>query len=211
MLIIHGRISSINVQKVVFAAGELGLAYERREAGGAFGRVDSPEYRAMNPNGKVPVIEEDGFILWESNAIVRYLAAGQGAGSLWPEAPRARADADRWMDWQATEATPAMRNVFWQIVRTKPEARDQASIATSLRQSETMMALLDRQLAGRPFVTGAAFTVADIALGPLAHRWLNLPLAEAGLARAPRPNIERWYAGLRSRPAASPAMPLPIT
>src|SRR5580765_6428376 len=98
MLIIHGRLSSINVQKVVFAAEELGLAYERREAGGEFGRVDTPEYRAMKPNGKVPVIEEDGFVLWESNAIVRYLCADHSAGNLWPEPLRARADADRWMD-----------------------------------------------------------------------------------------------------------------
>jgi len=211
MLIVHGRLSSINVQKVMFAVEELGLAYERHDAGGAFGRVDTPEYRAMNPNGKVPVVEDDGFVLWESNAIVRYLAAAHGAGGLWPDNRHLRADADRWMDWQATEATPAMRDVFWQLIRTKPAERNQAAIEASVRQSERMMAILDARLTGRLFVVGDCVTVADIALGPVAHRWLNLPLGEAGFSRTPRPQVERWYERLRSRPAAQKSMPLPVT
>ncbi len=211
MLTIHGRLSSVNVQKVVFAAGELGIPFERLDAGGAFGIVDTPEFRAMNPNGQVPTLEDDGFVLWESNAIVRYLVSTRPSNGLWPGEARARADADRWMDWQATEVTPAMRNLFWQLIRTRPADRDQAVTAASHQASEARMRILDAQLAGRPYVTGASMTVADIALGPAAHRWLNLPVAQAGLTRAPLPNVERWYISLMERTAARAAMPLPVT
>lgn len=206
MLRVWGRLTSVNVQKVVWTAGELGLAFERREAGGAHGVVDTPEYRRMNPNGLVPVIEDDGFVLWESNAIVRYLAAKHGAGTLWPDDARRRADVDRWMEWQSTTFTPAMRDAFLQTVRTPAEKRDPAVIEASRAASEKAAAILDAHLAGRAFVAGDAFSPADIVLGCAAHRWLHLPLA-----REPRLELERWYAALGARPGARQVVETPVT
>ena len=206
MLRIWGRLSSVNVQKVVWCCDELALPYERVDAGGAFGVNDTPQYLAMNPNGLVPVVDEDGFILYESNAITRYLAAKHGAGSLWPGDPRERADVDRWMEWQSTGYTPAMVQAFWGLVRTAPEKRDAAAIEASRVKSEKHSAILDRHLAGREFVAGNAFSPADIVVGCAAHRWLGMPIA-----REPRPNLERWYAALKSRPGARQVTSLPVT
>jgi glutathione S-transferase len=206
MLRLWGRNSSINVQKVLWTLDEIGLAYERIEAGGAFGVVATPEYKRMNPNSLVPVIEDEGFVLWESNAIVRYLAARHAEGTLWPRDLRLRADVDRWMDWQATTCTPAMRDAFWQLVRTPPEKRDSAAVEASRVASEKAMAILDAHLAGRAHVAGDSFSPADIVLGCAVHRWLNLPLA-----REPRPNLERWYATLKARPGAAQVLSLPVT
>ena len=197
MLKIWGRISSVNVQKVVWCCDEIGLPFERVDAGGAFGVNNTPEYLAKNPNGLVPVIEDDGFVLYESNAIVRYLAAKHALGTLWPEDLRARADVDRWMEWQSTGLTPAMTQVFWQLVRTPAGKRDMAVVETSREKSEKHVAILDAHLRGRQFVAGDSFTVADIVIGCAAHRWLHLPLA-----REPRPEVERWYAMLKSRPGS---------
>ncbi len=197
MLKIWGRISSVNVQKVVWAAEELGLEYERQDAGGAFGIVQTPEYKAMNPNSLVPVIEDDGFVLWESNAIVRYLAAKHGARELWPEDVHRRADIDRWMDWQATTFTPAMRDAFWQLIRTPAQKRDAGVLSRSIADSEKAAELLDRHLEGRAFLAGEAFTLADLVNGCATHRWLGLPCE-----KVPRPNLERWYGTLKSRPAS---------
>ena len=194
---IWGRLSSVNVQKVVWCADELGLAYERIDVGGKFGGNDSSRYLAMNPNGLVPVIEDEGFVLAESNAIVRYLASRHRAVSLWPEDVRARAQVDRWMEWQSTEFTPAMRDAFWQVIRVAPESRDAAVVEASRKKSERLAGILDAHLAGSRFVAGESFTLADIVNGCAAHRWLHLPLP-----REPRPHLERWYAELRSRPAS---------
>jgi len=197
MLRIWGRISSINVQKVVWCADEIGIAYERIDAGGKFGRNDTPEYLAMNPNGLVPVIEDAGFVLWESNAILRYLCEREHAVALWPADLRARADADRWLDWQATSFTPATRDAFWNLMRTPEPQWDRKAIEASRVKSEKHAAILDAHLADRTYVCGDAFCAADIAVGCAAHRWLNMPIA-----RTPRPHIERWYALLKSRPAS---------
>ena len=197
MLRILGRLSSINVQKVVWCADELGLKYERTDVGGSFGGNKSADYLALNPNGLVPTIDEDGFILYESNAIVRYLAGRYSKGTLWPEDPRRRADVDRWMEWLSTSLVPAMRDAFWQLVRTPEEKRDRAAIEKSRGDSERLVGILDAHLAKREFMTDNGFTAADIVVGCAAHRWLNLPLE-----RTPRPNVERWYAALRARPAS---------
>jgi len=197
MLKIWGRITSVNVQKVVWAADELGIEYERVDAGGAFGIVQTPEYRAMNPNSLIPVIEDDGFVLWESNAIVRYLAAKHGARELWPEDLRRRADVDRWMDWQATTFTPAMRDAFWQLIRTPAQKRDVAVLSRSIAESEKAAELLDRHLEGRAYLAGDTFTLADLVNGCATHRWLGLPCEKAS-----RPHLERWYGTLKSRPAS---------
>jgi glutathione S-transferase len=197
MLRILGRLTSVNVQKVVWCADEIGLPYERVDVGGKFGGNDTPEYLAKNPNGLVPTIEEDGFVLYESNAIVRYLAARHAAGSLWPEDLRRRADVDRWMEWQSTAYTPAMWGAFWQLIRTPAEKRDAALVEGSRAKTEKLSGILDAQLASRRFVAGDTFTAADIVVGCAAHRWLNLPLA-----REPRPNLERWYAQMKARPGS---------
>jgi glutathione S-transferase len=200
-----GRLTSINVQKAVWALEELGLSYERVDAGGPFGIVDTPEYRHLNPNGLVPTLEDDGFVLWESNAIVRYLAAKHPEGGLWPVDPRVRADADRWMDWQIS-FTSAMRDAFWQLLRTPAEKRDAAVTARSLGASERFAAVLEGQLADRAYVAGEAFTMGDVAVGCAAHRWLNLPCE-----REERPHTRRWLERLYTRPATATVLVTPIT
>lgn len=197
MLRILGRISSINVQKVVWCADELGLAYERVDVGGRFGGNDTADYLAKNPNGYVPTIEEDGFVLYESNAIVRYFAAREPAGRLWPGDLRDRADADRWMEWQSNTFTPAMRDAFWQLIRTPAEKRDAAAIEASRVKGEKCAGILEAHLATRRCLTGDRFTAADIVVGCSVHRWLNLPLE-----RPARPNLDRYYAELKARPAS---------
>ena len=197
MLKIWGRLSSINVQKVVWCADELALAYERIDAGRQFGVNDTPEYLAMNPNGLVPVIDDAGFILYESNAIVRYLAAREGRHSLWPAEPKARADVDRWMEWQSTSFTPATWAAFWQLVRTPVDKRDAAAVEASRAKSEKCAGILDRHLATRRFLTGDVFTTADIVVGCATHRWLNLPIE-----RESRPHLEGYYARLKARAAS---------
>ena len=194
---IWGRVTSVNVQKVVWCAEEIGLAYERADVGGKFGGNDTPEYLAKNPNGLVPVIEDDGFVLYESNAIVRYLAAKSSAGALWPDDLRHRADVDRWMEWQSTGYTPAMWGAFWHLVRTPVEKRDPAVVEASRAKSEKLTGVLDAHLADRNYLSGEAFTAADLVVACAAHRWLHLPLQ-----REPRPHVERWYAQMKARPAS---------
>ena len=205
MLKLWGRLNSINVQKVVWCLEELGAHYERVDAGGPFGVVATPEYRRMNPNGLVPVIEDDGFVLWESNAIVRYLAAKHSEGVLWPTDLQVRADADRWMDWQTTAFTPALGPIFHGLVRT-PGSRSPQEIEAAIAASEGMAAILDGHLADRSFVAGERFTMGDVAVGCVVHRWLNLPIS-----RKPHPALERWYGTIRQRPAAQSVVMLPMT
>ena len=201
MLQIWGRLSSINVRKVVWCAQELGLAFERIEAGGRFGVVQTPAYRALNPNALVPAIEDDdGVRLWESNVIVRYLSARHSAGALYPEPLGARFDAERWMDWQQTTLNPAGRDAFIQWVRTPAERRDATAAARSAQATEPLFALLDTHLASRAYLGGDRLTMADIPIGCELHRWFGLP---ADLYTRPAwPNLERYFAALRDRPGA---------
>ena len=205
MLKIWGRLTSVNVQKVVWCADELGLEYERIGAGGKYGIVDTPEYRAMNPNGLVPAIEHDGFVLWESNAIVRYLAARFGEGTLWPTDVEMRADADRWMDWQMGSLNPAIGPAFIQLIRTPVENRNADVIENARVEAEKKLALLDAHFAQREYVAGPSFTMGDIPLGCSVDRWFKLPLAHE-----PRRHVERWFAALRARKAAQPVVALPL-
>ena len=197
MLKIWGRITSINVQKVAWCCDEMGLPYERIDAGGTFGKTKTPEYLAMNPNSLVPTIDDGGFILYESNAIVRYLAAKHSADKLWPTDLARRADTDRWMDWNSTTFIPAMRDAFWQLIRTPEPQRDLAAVEKSRAESEKGAAILDVHLAKHRYMTDFGFTVADIVVGCATHRWLLLPLR-----REPRPHLQRWYDEIRSRPGA---------
>src|SRR5829696_7441779 len=146
MLKIWGRYTSINVQKVMWAIGELGIAHERIDVGGPFGKNNEPAYLAMNPNGLVPTLEEDDFVLWESNAIVRYLAAKYGSGKLDPTDLRTRASAGRWMDWQLSVAGPAITPVFWGLIRTPPEKRDATAIDAGKEKTTAAARILDEQL-----------------------------------------------------------------
>ena len=205
MLKIWGRLTSVNVQKVVWCADELDLEYERIDAGGNFGIVNTPEYLAMNPNGLVPVIEHDGFVLWESNAIVRYLAARFGEGTLWPTDVEMRASADRWMDWQMGSLNPAIGPAFIQLIRTPAEKRNADVIENARLEAEKKLALLDAHLGGREFVAGPSFTMGDIPLGCSIDRWFKLPLVHE-----PRRHIERWFAALRARKAAQQVVVLPL-
>ena len=201
MLQIWGRLSSINVRKVVWCAQELGLAHRRTDAGGRFGVVQTPAYRELNPNALVPTIEDDdGVRLWESNMIVRYLCARHAPGRFYPDALAARFDAERWMDWQQTTLNPAGRDAFIQWVRTPAERRDGAVAARSAQATEPLLGLLDAHLASRAFMGGDAFTMADIPIGCELHRWFGLP--DDLYAPPAWPNLERYFAALRGRPAA---------
>jgi glutathione S-transferase len=206
VLTIWGRVNSINVQKVLFGAEELGLAYKRIDAGRGFGVNDTPEYLAMNPNGLVPVISDSGFILWESNAIVRYLCAKHGAATYMPSDLRTRAEADRWMDWQTTGLSPAMNAAFHGLVRSSEDARDGRAIEASRLKTETLLSILDAHLGPRRWLAGDQFTIAEIAVAPAVHRWLQMPIA-----RTPRAHIGRWYSAIMERMSAKKVLVVPIT
>ena len=206
MLKIWGRMSSINVKKVVWTAQELGLDFQRTEAGGLFGVVKTPEYMQMNPNSLVPVVEDDDYVLWESNVIVRYLSAKYAPGQLYPTDLRERFDAERWMDWQQTTLNPVSRPGFWQLIRTPPEQRNAALMAESNAAVEALMFTLDMHLANRAFMVGERFTMADIPLACEVHRWFGLPQP-----RQSRPHIERWYASLRTRQASKGVLDMALS
>jgi glutathione S-transferase len=206
MLKIWGRVNSVNVKKALWAAEELGLRYERIDAGMQFGVTRTPEYRKMNPNSLVPTIEDDGFVLWESHTIVRYLAAKHAAGTLWPTDLRARAEAERWMDWAFTFQN-AMRDVFWGLIRTPPEKRDLKAIeAGAKRSAELLQGVLERNLENRNYVSGASFTMGDIPIGAEVQRWMRVPIERPRL-----PHVEAWFERLRARPAFLRVVDVPLT
>src|SRR5271170_878934 len=196
MIKVLGRLTSSNVQKVMWCIDELDVAHERVDIGGPFGGNKEPAYLAKNPNGVVPTIEEDGFVLWESNACVRYIGAKYGAGKIWPNDLKMRADADRWMDWQQTKLGAPMTTIFWTFVRTKPEDRDLKAAATAAAKLNELYAVVDKALAGRKFLAGDQLTMGDIPMGIFAFRWFNLPVERVRLA-----NLEAWYGRLTERPA----------
>ena len=197
MLKIWGRVNSVNVKKVLWAAEELGLEYQRIDAGMEHGVTKTPEYVKMNPNSLVPTIEDDGFVLWESHSIVRYLAAKHGMGTLCPADLRSRADAERWMDWAFAVQT-AMRPVFWGLIRTPPEKRDPKAIEAGRLKSIETLQVLEKSLAGKAYVAGARFTMGDIPVGCEVQRFMRVPIE-----RPPLPNVEAWFERLRERPPFS--------
>jgi glutathione S-transferase len=206
MLKIWGRISSINVCKAVFAIQELGLKYERYDVGGKFGGLDTPDYVAMNPNSKIPTIDDDGFILWESNTIIRYLAARHGAGTLWPTDARERADSDRWMDWQCTEFNPALTPAFWGLIRTAPEQRNLQAIADAAAKTGRMAQVLDKVLAKQQYLAGDRFTMGDVAVGCAVDRWFMLPMERPDV-----PHLLQWRERVAARPAAQGVLKQPLS
>jgi glutathione S-transferase len=195
--IVWGRKTSSNVMKVLWAAGELGLPFERIDVGGAFGKTDTADYRAMNPTGLVPTLQEDDFTLWESNVICRYLCTAYAPdSSLWPRDPRTRANVDRWMEAQQTVLNRPMTGVFWGLVRTPPEQRDMAVIGQAIQDASRVWAMVEAQLAHHPYLAGEAFTLADIPWGVHAHRWFNMDFDRPSM-----PGVRAWYDRLCERPA----------
>jgi len=196
MLRIWGRPNSINVQKVVWAAAELELPFERIDVGGAYGGLDDPSYGAKNPNRRIPVIEDGEAIVWESHAILRYLGAVHGPDTLWPTAAVRRAPVDMWLDWYHNEGYAHLRDIFMQLVRTPKAERHPALIERQRDALDPKLAIPDDQLRHTEFIAGASFTIADIAMGLLVHRWFAL-----GVGRTTYPALTRWYAALSRRPA----------
>ena len=206
MLKVWGRMSSINVRKVVWAAQELGLTLQRTEAGGPFGVVKEPGYLRMNPNAQVPVIDDEDLILWESNVIVRYLCAKHATGKLYPLDLRERFVAEQWMDWQQTTFNPAGREAFVQWIRTPAGQRQPERIAQSTAATGPLLDTLDAHLARQPFMAGAQFTMADIPVACEIHRWFGLPQP-----RPARPHLDRWYETMLARPASRGVLDLPLS
>ena len=192
MLTIWGRLNSHNVKKVAWFAEELGLPHVRHDVGGQFG-MDA-DYLALNPNALIPTINDDGFVLWESNAILRYLAARHGGERWWPADPATRALADRWMDWQIDYAE-AQRDAFVNLVRRAPGDRDATAISRAADRCAHRLQVLDRHLAGQPWLSGATFGIGDIPMGAYIHTWFTLDIPRPDL-----PHVADWYARLKSRP-----------
>lgn len=197
MLKLWGRTTSANVQKVMWTLGELGLSHERIDAGGAFGKLDTPEFGAMNPSRGIPVLDDNGFYLWESEAIVRYLAATYGRGTLMPSDAKDAARADQWMMFSATGLQPEIIGVcFWGLIRTAAADRNVAAVEASARKVGDRLAVLEKHLEGRSYILGDTLTMADISSGALMYRYFTLPIPRPSL-----PNVEAWYARLGERPA----------
>ena len=197
MLTIHGRATSVNVQAVMWAVGELGLEHRRIDVGGAFGGTDEPAFLAKNPMGLVPVLEDGTVTLFESQAILRYLAAKHGAEHLWPDDPGARAPVDQWMEWAKTSVSPVITHkIFWQFVRTTAAERDHQRIAEGETELKTLMGIAEAQIARNGWLTGPDMTLADISFGVLLYRYYTVPFERAEL-----PELAAYYDRLRDRPA----------
>jgi glutathione S-transferase len=204
MVRIWGRTNSVNVKKALWCLEELALPYERIDAGLQHGVVNTPEYRRMNPNGLVPTLEDDGFIVWESHTIVRYLADKYGKGVLRPMDLEPRAIANQWMDWAFTFQA-SVRDAFWNLIRTPPEKRDAGAVETSRLKSGELARILDAALASRMYVAGP-FSMGDIPIGCEVQRWIRLPMERPRVE-----NLEAWFDRLCARPAFKKAVDIPLS
>jgi glutathione S-transferase len=194
---IWGRANSVNVQKVLWSLHELDLAFERVDAGMAFGKTREPEYLAMNPNGRVPTLVDGDFVLWESNSIMRYFVlAYRPQSALYPQAPKLRASVDRWLDWTLSTLQPVERPVFWALVRTPVEERNMAAIQKDADAAAAQWHLVDAYLGASRFIASDAFTLADIALGAYARRWYGVE----GITKPTFAHLDRWFAEISTRP-----------
>ena len=196
MLKILGRTNSSNVQKVLWACDELELSYQREDIGGDFGGNQELTYLAMNPNGLVPTMIDNGNVLWESNAIIRYLCESRAPNVLLPKDPWQVALAQQWMDWQQTVLAPAIRPVFWGLVRTPEDERNVDEISAGQAQTASAMTILDHHLSQSPFVAGSRISFGDIPVGIMAYRWFQLDIERIEL-----PHLARWYQSLADRKA----------
>ena len=207
MLTIYGRTNSVNVQKVLWCLAELEVPYTRIDAGLAHGKNNEPWYLELNPNGKVPLLRDGDFTLWESNTIVRYLAGKHGAGTLWPTSPETRALAERWMDWQLSTLIEPVSIVFQNLFRRPAAERDFRAIERNIPRANRALEMLDAHLAREPFVAGSFFTMGDIPVGAVAHRWLEIPAIE----RPPFAALRAWRARLEQRPDFRSHVQLPLS
>jgi len=201
MLKIWGFVGSSNVQKVMWAGDEMGVPWERTDIVGP--KLKEPAYLALNPNGLVPTIEDEGLVLWESNTILRYLASKHG--KLAPKDVAARADIERWMDWQLSALVPCMAPLFRGWARTPPEQRDPAALAKHRESAIPLWTLFDKHLAGRSWVGGNDFTIGDIPPAVWIHRWYVMPIERPDL-----PNLRAWYERLLARPPYKKYVAVPL-
>ncbi|MBV6285861.1 glutathione S-transferase family protein [Pseudomonas aegrilactucae] len=207
MLKIWGRKNSSNVRKVLWCAQELGLDYQSIDAGGEFGLVDEPQYRALNPNGRVPMIEDGDLVLWESNSIVRYLAARYAADTPWyPADPVARASADKWMDWTTSSLAVPFRPLFWGMLRTPAEQQDWVQINAAHKQCAELLSIADQALARQPFLSGQEVGMGDIPLGCFVYAWFEMPIERPEMR-----HLRAWYERLQQRPAYQAAVMTALT
>jgi glutathione S-transferase len=194
---IWGRVTSGNVKKALVVAEELKIPYQRVEAGGKFGVVDTPDYRKLNPNGRVPTLEDGDLVLWESNSICRYLAMQYGGEAIYPSEPRLRAGIDRWLDWQLSTLGPVDVPVFWGTIRTPPEKHDPEAIMANVKKLADVMQILEERLASRQYVEGDQISLADLVLGIFVYRYVKNPY----IRRPAQPKLEAWCERLRVRPS----------
>ncbi len=206
MLKLWGRSNSTNVKKPLWCLEELKVPYTRIDAGGTFGVVGEPDFIAKNPNKLVPCLEDGALVLWESNAIVRYLAAQYGQGALWHPDPVLRAQADKWMDWTTSTLAAPFRTVFWNMVRTAPEQRDKAAVQAALAECSELLAIADQALSAQPYLSGESLGMGDVPLGCFAYAWFEMPIERPDL-----PHLHDWYERLRQRPAYQSAVLTPLT
>ncbi|MEI9985505.1 MAG: glutathione S-transferase family protein [Aliidongia sp.] len=205
MLTIWGRATSSNVQKVLWCCDELGLAYERVDAGRQFGKVDEPDYRMMNPNGLVPTLIDGEVTVWESNSVMRYLCNRYGGDRLYPADPAPRAAVDQWLDWQLSTMAPAIAPVFWALVRPPAGGTDPATIPPLVQKLAAVWAVLDRQLAARPYIASSNLSLADLALGNSARRWFAFAFERPEL-----PHLAAWFDRISTRPGFRTHVMTPI-
>lgn len=198
MLRVLGKTTSINVRKVLWTCDEIGLGFVQEDWGSGFRDTLSTDYLRLNPNGLVPVIVDGDLILWESNTIIRYLAAAYGTTDLLPAAPRERARVEQWMDWQATEFNTAWRYAFQALVRKDPAYSDERQIAASVQAWSRHVGILDAHLSQTgAFMLGDNFTLADIPIGLAINRWFLTPIGD----RPAYPAVSGYYERLSARPA----------
>ena len=198
MLTVWGRKTSSNVQALMWCIGELGLPYVRHDAGHRYGGTDTPAFLAMNPNRTVPVLlDGDGEPLWETGAILRYLAARYGKAPFWPGDGAARAHIDKWAEWSKINIAMNFTGpIFWRVVRTAPADQDQVAIARALATLDSFLATAETQLSLHAYLAGDAFTLADIQFGHVLFRYFDIPIA-----RQAHPALRRYYGALTTRAA----------
>jgi glutathione S-transferase len=207
-LTIWGRSNSVNVMKALWCLAELDIPYERIDAGMQFGKNDEAGYLAMNPNGRVPTLVDGDYVLWESNSVMRYLCMAYGKGTpIYPQDPKQRAAVDRWLDWTLSTVQPVDRPVFWALVRTAKEKQDMAQIQKDVDAEAPVWAIADHQLSTRRYFEGDQFTIADIAVGAFARRWLGF----TGIKKPSFAHVERWYADIASRPSFAKPLAVPMS
>jgi glutathione S-transferase len=207
MITLWGRANSTNVIKVLWLCEELNLRFLRKDVGGPFGGLQTPEFLALNPNGVIPVIEDaDGAVVWESHSVLRYLAQKYGSDALYPGDAAARSHVERWLDWHISTLAPALNPVFITLYRTPAEKRDPAALQALIERLTAVMTRLDAHLSAQPFIAGAQFSIADMAFGNSVWRWFAFPIERPKL-----PHLEQWQARLSQRPGYQKYVTQPLT